>query len=228
MKDGQKKRKSGAKVKSVVTDFKNFINKGNIIDLATGIIIGTAFTAIVNSLVNDIIMPLIKKAINFDFTNAKVVLKDAVLDEAGEVLVKEVSLNYGLFIQNVINFFIIALSIFVAIKAIKWIRNGYIRSQIRYVKKLKKKHPEFFDEEDEFGTLLYERLKSEHPEYFTDEVALEIEEKKEKVIQEVNPVQLNNQLLRRLNDNLEKIINSNNNNRKKSVKLCINLICFRS
>ena len=206
MKKRRKPRKSTQKVKSVVSDFKNFINKGNIIDLATGIIIGTAFTAIVNSLVNDIIMPLIKKAINYDFTNAKVILKEAILDSEGEVIVKEISLNYGLFFQNIINFFIIALAIFVAIKFIKWLRNSYIRSEIKYVKALKKKHPEFFDEEDEFGTILYERLKSEHPEYFTDELAQEIEAKKEKTIQETNPIQLNNELLKRLNNNLETLI----------------------
>lgn len=191
-------------MKNVVGDFKKFISKGNVIDLATGIIIGTAFTAIVNSLVNDLIMPLISRLINFDLTNAKLVLKEEVLDADGEVLEKAITLNYGNFIQNVINFFIIAIAIFVAVKAVKFIKNSYIRSEIKYIKKLKEKHPELFDEEDEPGTLLYEKLKRKHPEYFKTEIALEIEAKKAKEKKEPTPQEQTNQLLLRLNENLEK------------------------
>ena len=192
-------------MKDVVTDFKKFINKGNVIDLAAGIIIGTAFTAIVNSLVNDIVMPLISRMINFDLTSAKTVLREEVLDEEGEVVIKAITLNYGSFIQNVINFFIIALAIYVAVKTIRFIKNGYIRSEIKYIKKLKAKHPELFDEEDEPGTLLYEKLKKNHPEYFETEIAQEIEAKKAKEKRELSPQEINNELLLRLNENLERV-----------------------
>ena len=197
-------------MKDVVTDFKKFINKGNVIDLAAGIIIGTAFTAIVNSLVNDIVMPLISRMINFDLTSAKTVLREEVLDEEGEVVIKAITLNYGSFIQNVINFFIIALAIYVAVKTIRFIKNGYIRSEIKYIKKLKTKHPELFDEEDEPGTLLYEKLKKNHPEYFKTEIAQEIEAKKAKEKRELSPQEINNELLLRLNENLERVYGVSN------------------
>ena len=197
-------------MKDVVTDFKKFINKGNVIDLAAGIIIGTAFTAIVNSLVNDIVMPLISRMINFDLTSAKTVLREEVLDEEGEVVIKAITLNYGSFIQNVINFFIIALAIYVAVKTIRFIKNGYIRSEIKYIKKLKEKHPELFDEEDEPGTLLYEKLKKNHPEYFKTEIAQEIEAKKAKEKRELSPQEINNELLLRLNENLERVYGVSN------------------
>ena len=197
-------------MKDVVTDFKKFINKGNVIDLAAGIIIGTAFTAIVNSLVNDIVMPLISRMINFDLTSAKTVLREEVLDEEGEIVIKAITLNYGSFIQNVINFFIIALAIYVAVKTIRFIKNGYIRSEIKYIKKLKAKHPELFDEEDEPGTLLYEKLKKNHPEYFKTEIAQEIEAKKAKEKRELSPQEINNELLLRLNENLERVYGVSN------------------
>lgn len=202
-------------MKDVVGDFKKFINKGSIIDLATGIIIGTAFTAIVNSLVNDLVMPLISRLINFDLTNAKVILKEEILDEAGEVIEEAITLNYGSFIQNVINFFIIAIAIYVAVKTVKWIKKSYIRSEIKYIKKLKAKHPELFDEDDEPGTILYEKLKKNHPEYFKTEIALEIEAKKAKEVKESTPQEINNELLLRLNENLEKAYGLKEDNKEE-------------
>ena len=204
-------------MKDVVGDFKKFINKGNVIDLAAGIIIGTAFTAIVNSLVNDLVMPLISRLINFDLTSAKKVLKEEVLDETGEVIEKAITLNYGAFIQNVINFFIIAIAIYVAVKTIKFIKQGYIRSEIKYIKKLKEKHPELFDEEDEPGTIVYEKLKKKHPEYFKTEIAMEIEAKKAKEKRELSPQEINNELLLRLNENLEKAYNLSNAEEKEEL-----------
>ncbi len=198
------------KNKSFVKDFKKFVNKGNIFDLAIGIIIGTAFTAVVNSLVNDLIMPLISRLINFDLTSAQIVLREEIVDivDGEEVITQTgIYLRYGSFFQHVINFIIIALAIFIAVKVVKSIKNGYIRSEIKYIKNLKAKHPEYFDEEDEFGTRLYEKLKKEHPEHFQTEIALEIEEAKAKAKIEETPEEINNALLLRLNENLEKIIN---------------------
>ena len=108
-----------------LTEFKQFAVKGNAIDMAVGVIIGGAFGKIVTSIVNDIIMPPIGWLIGgVDFKELKVVLKDAVpeqLDEAGNVVQKavaEVTLNYGAFIQNVIDFIIIAFCVFMLVRFI--------------------------------------------------------------------------------------------------------------
>ena len=108
-----------------IEDFKAFALKGNVVDMAVGVIIGGAFGKIVTSVVNDIIMPPIGVLVGgVDFKDLKVVLQDATpeqLDEAGNVVqaaVAEVTLNYGAFIQNVVDFLIIALAIFFMIKGI--------------------------------------------------------------------------------------------------------------
>lgn len=102
---------------SFIKDFKEFAMKGNIIDMAVGVIIGGAFGKIVSSLVNDIIMPCVTVATNGDgFKNMKHVIKEASVN--GQDVVEEVAINYGMFIQNIVDFFIIALSIFVALRVI--------------------------------------------------------------------------------------------------------------
>ena len=93
-------------MKKIFNEFKEFISKGNVIDMAVGVIIGGAFSKIVSSLVNDIIMPLIGIIIGgLDFTNLSIKVKDSTI-------------QYGLFIQNVIDFLIIAACIFTVIKII--------------------------------------------------------------------------------------------------------------
>lgn len=95
-------------MKNFLKEFKDFAIKGNVIDLAVGVMIGAAFGKIVSSLVDDIIMPLLSVLLgNVNFTNLKVLLV-----ENGE---KSIYLNYGAFIQNVFNFLIIALCIFTII-----------------------------------------------------------------------------------------------------------------
>ena len=94
-------------------EFKKFALKGNVVDLAIGVIIGGAFGKIVTSLVNDIIMPvfgLITGGINLKA--ARWVIQEAAAD------IPELSLNYGMFLQNVVDFLIISFSIFIAIKLI--------------------------------------------------------------------------------------------------------------
>ena len=104
-------------MKKFFQDFKDFALKGNIMDMAIGVIIGGAFGKIVTSLVNDIIMPLISLLTgNVNFTELKYVFKAAILDEAGNVITPEAALTYGNFIQTVVDFLIIALSIFVVLK----------------------------------------------------------------------------------------------------------------
>lgn len=97
-------------------DFKEFAMKGNIIDMAIGVIIGGAFGKIVSSLVNDIIMPCFAIFGSDSLGNLKYTIKEGVEAAPGVEAVEAVTLNYGLFIQNIVDFFIIALSIFVALR----------------------------------------------------------------------------------------------------------------
>jgi len=100
-----------------LSDFKEFALKGNVVDMAVGVIIGGAFGKIVSSLVNDIIMPLISLATgSVNFSDLKAELQPQELDAAGEVIREAVTFNYGMFIQNIVDFVIIALSIFVALR----------------------------------------------------------------------------------------------------------------
>jgi len=107
----------------IVKEFKEFAVKGNMLDMAVGIIIGGAFGKIVSSLVNDVLMPPLGMLLGkVDFTNLKAVLQkgqEAVMDGVNVVkpAVSEVSINYGLFIQNIIDFIIVAFCIFLVIKA---------------------------------------------------------------------------------------------------------------
>ena len=103
---------------SLLSEFKQFAVKGNVIDLAVAVVIGAAFGAIVTSLVNDIVMPPIGMATGgVDFTELKIPLSDPVMD--GDKVIKEgASINYGNFIQTIVNFLIIALAIFSMVKAI--------------------------------------------------------------------------------------------------------------
>ena len=100
-----------------LTDFKAFAMKGNVIDMAVGVIIGGAFGKIVTSLVNDIIMPLVSLATgSATFSGLNATLRGAELDTEGNVIREAVTFNYGMFIQNIVDFLIIAFCIFVAIR----------------------------------------------------------------------------------------------------------------
>lgn len=115
-------------------EFKEFAVKGNMIDMAVGVIIGGAFGKIITSLVNDILMPPLGMLLgNVNFTEFRWVLKAASIDAAGTAI-PEVSLNYGNFIQVLLDFTIVAFSIFLFVKGINKLRN------------LKKKEDEVADE----------------------------------------------------------------------------------
>lgn len=95
----------------MLQDFQKFIMKGNVLDLAVAVIIGGAFKTVVNSFVNDILMPPIGIALGgVDFKDLKYVLKSAT------ETIESVTINYGMFIQSIIDFLIIAASIFVMVK----------------------------------------------------------------------------------------------------------------
>lgn len=103
----------------LIKEFKEFSIKGNAIDLAVGVIIGAAFGKIVSSVVNDIIMPPIGLLLGgVDFKALKFVMKNPVVDPAGKVISEAVSLNYGNFLQTTFDFLIIAVCIFLLVKAI--------------------------------------------------------------------------------------------------------------
>lgn len=112
----------------MLKEFKEFIARGNVIDLAVGVVIGAAFGKIVDSLVKDVIMPPIGLLLGkVDFTNLYLVMKEgptagpyASLDAAQKA--GAVTLNYGLFIQNIVSFVIVAFAIFLLVKAVNRMR----------------------------------------------------------------------------------------------------------
>ena len=101
----------------MLQEFKAFAMRGNVVDMAVGIIIGGAFGKIITSVVNDIIMPPIGLAVGgVDFKELKLIIQAASTDAAG-VVTEAVSINYGNFIQTTVDFLIIAFAIFMVIKA---------------------------------------------------------------------------------------------------------------
>src|SRR5664280_1704019 len=97
----------------MVKEFKEFAMRGNVVDMAVGIIIGGAFGKIISSVVADIIMPPIGLLLGgVSFTDLKITLKEPIVDAAGKVIKQAVAINYGNFIQTTIDFLIIAFAIF--------------------------------------------------------------------------------------------------------------------
>lgn len=98
-------------------EFKEFAFKGNVVDMAVGVIIGGAFGKIVTSIVNDLVMPIIGFILaGVNFADLKIVLSKAVLDADGNVVTPEAAIMYGNFIQQCVDFFIIALCVFAMVK----------------------------------------------------------------------------------------------------------------
>lgn len=110
-------------MKKFMKEFKEFALKGNVFDMAVGIIIGGAFGKIVASLVADIFMPFLSLLMgNFNIATAKLVLKPGVIAADGTVEVAEIAIAYGAFLNNIIDFIVIALVIFAMIKSINAMR----------------------------------------------------------------------------------------------------------
>ena len=111
-------------MKKFLKEFKDFAMKGNVIDMAVGVIIGAAFGKIVTSLVNDIIMPAIGMLTGgVNFSDHKWVIQKAVTDGA-EIVTPEVAITWGAFMQTVFDFLIIAFCIFMAIRFMNKIKNA--------------------------------------------------------------------------------------------------------
>lgn len=101
----------------LIQEFKEFAVKGNAVDMAVGIIIGAAFGKVVSSLVNDVIMPPLGVLLGgVDFKDLQFVLKSAVVETATAAATPEVALKYGLFLNNVVDFLIVAFAIFMVVK----------------------------------------------------------------------------------------------------------------
>ncbi|MDU1028587.1 MAG: large-conductance mechanosensitive channel protein MscL [Clostridiales bacterium] len=114
---------------SFVKDFRDFINQGNVVDMAVGVIIGGAFGKIVSSLVTDVIMPLIGAVTGgISFSDIKYELTPAVM-ENGKVIQEANTLNIGMFIDSIINFLIIALCIFTVIRLLQKSKERFIREE---------------------------------------------------------------------------------------------------
>ena len=139
-------------MKKFFEEFKKFITRGNVVDMSVGVIVGGAFTAIVNGLSNNILKPVVNwilalilgaKSLNDIYTMLKPVYKD-VLDEAGTIIGQEIDLaqsiyiDWGSFINAIINFFIIAFVLFLVVKVINGLREGGAKIKLgKYTKEQK-------------------------------------------------------------------------------------------
>ncbi|MDK0565976.1 large conductance mechanosensitive channel protein MscL [Clostridium perfringens] len=124
-------------------EFKEFAMKGNVIDLAIGVVIGGAFGKIVTSLVNDIIMPVVGSLVGkVDFSNLYINLSGQQFNSLQEAQAAgAATINYGLFLNNLINFLIIAFSIFIVIKQINKLKNFTMKKEEVKVKATEKDCP---------------------------------------------------------------------------------------
>lgn len=110
--------------KGFIAEFKEFIMRGNVIDMAVGVIIASAFGKITTSLVNDVAMPAIGMLIGgIDLSKLNIVLKEAVLDEAGAEISAAVTLGIGAFLTTIIDFLLVALVVFCVIKALNKVQS---------------------------------------------------------------------------------------------------------
>ena len=135
-------------MKKFFGEFKEFVSKGNVIDLAVGVVIGGAFGKIVSSLVDNIIMPLVGLIIGgVDFSSLSITVKGA-------------SIKYGLFIQNVVDFLIVALCIFLFIKIINSL-DKKVKSKVKKEEEKKKEEPAKPTKEVELLTEIRDLLKKE-------------------------------------------------------------------
>ncbi len=110
-------------IKNIISEFKTFIERGNVIDLAVGVVVGSAFSGIVNSIVNDILMPFIGIILGgLDFSNLSFKIGESVI-------------LFGSFINNVINFFIISICVFFLVKFINKITKKKTKEEVKEIKR---------------------------------------------------------------------------------------------
>lgn len=119
-------------MKGLMNEFKEFIMRGNVVDMAVGVVVGNSFKAISTSLVNDMIMPAVGMLLGkVEFTELRIVLQEAVQNDVGEILVPEVAIRYGAFIQTIVDFLIVAAAVFVMIKVISVLSTIRLKEQAK-------------------------------------------------------------------------------------------------
>ena len=105
-------------MKKIIAEFKEFISRGNVMDMAIGVIIATAFGKITTSLVNDVLMPLISWLVGArDMSALNLLVRPEVLNDAGEVVQESITIGFGTLIGTVIDFILVALVVFAIVKA---------------------------------------------------------------------------------------------------------------
>ncbi|MGF1555412.1 large conductance mechanosensitive channel protein MscL [Paucihalobacter sp.] len=101
----------------IIREFKEFAVKGNMLDIAIGVIIGASFNKVIDVLVKQIMMPPLSMLTNgINYSEKKYILKETVLNDAGKEMVKEVAIGYGLFIETIIDFLIVGITVFLVVK----------------------------------------------------------------------------------------------------------------
>ena len=117
-------------MKKFIAEFKEFAMRGNVLDMAIGVVIGGAFGKITTSLVNDVFMPLVGLLIGgVDLSKFNITLKPQVLDEAGEVAKEAVTLGIGTFLSTILDFVLVAFCIFLMIKTINKFREKLAKKE---------------------------------------------------------------------------------------------------
>ena len=105
-------------MKKLISEFKTFIMRGNVLDMAVGVIVATAFGKITTSLINDVIMPFISWVCGTrDMTALNIMVREAELNEAGEVVREAITLGFGSFVAAVVDFLLVSLVVFAIVKA---------------------------------------------------------------------------------------------------------------
>ena len=130
-------------MKKFFNEFKTFITRGNVLDMAVGIIVGGAFAAIITALVNNILTPLINWIPGADNTGAlQVVLRDAITDDAGNVITEALIIDFGAVISAIISFLVTAFVLFLIIKTVNHVREKSEKLVEEYKKKQKEENGE--------------------------------------------------------------------------------------
>lgn len=147
----------GIKGKKWLKEFRDFAVKGNVVDLAVAVVIGAAFGKIVSSLVADIVMPIFGAlAGGVNFTSWKWILRDAVLNDGGAIAKQAVTMNIGIFIQNIFDFFVIAWAVFIMVKIIGRLKKQLIKEE---TEKKKEEVPAPLSKDQELLTEIRDLLK---------------------------------------------------------------------
>ncbi len=181
-------------------DFKNFISRGNVVDLAVALVVGAAFNEIVSKLVDSFINPLIGIFVGgFDLADLKYVVHEAQYDELGNIVKAEVAFTYGLFIKAVIDFLIISLTVFIIVKLYTRLKNHLEEESKKWYDELNPEEAEARKKKE-----AEEKAKAEEAKRLEEERLKEIERlKQEKEEAQREYFKIQQQLLSEIRDSLK-------------------------